>query len=538
MDVDLVIPYVNGNDPIWKKQYEPYKDIKIDQGNTIARYRDYGTLPYLFRSIEKCIPWIRKVFLIVSGPSQVPKWLDTTNPKLRIVYHEEYIPKEYLPTFNANTIECLLWRIEDLSEYFIYGNDDLFFKNPLKPEDFFEGDKLKVNVRFKTKSKNTLNQCMWNNCVRLAIFNNMELSNNETLVQSDHGFCPKRKSGMKEMYDYWGNELWSRITPVRDRKNITQWAFNVYEWDKGNTLPCDIKNNSFDLKDIDLSNKLIDEYDTFCANDYVHCDFLPTKNKLHKLLNGLFPDKCSFEKEKYTPLVSIIVPVYNLENYIIRTLETIQNQTYKNFECLIIDDGSTDKTEEVIQQWIKSDNRFKYFYKQNSGVGSARNFGIDVATGEYITFMDGDDIMKEDCVKKCVQYLQDHIEDDLVFTEIIKYCLDGSIKTFYPKHGIYELQDIINKNESFTHVWGAMYRSDFLTFRFNDCVNHEDVMFLAECIIKNKRAVVIDYLGVIYMERENSAVTSVKANKLPIGEEIKFVNAWSKLFKRAFLLRI
>ena len=66
--------------------------------------------------------------------------------------------------------------------------------------------------------------------------------------------------------------------------------------------------------------------------------------------------------------------------------------------------------------------------------------------------MDGDDIMKEDCVKKCVQYLQDHIEDDLVFTEIIKYCLDGSIKTFYPKHGIYELQDIINKNESFTHV--------------------------------------------------------------------------------------
>ena len=68
------------------------------------------------------------------------------------------------------------------------------------------------------------------------------------------------------------------------------------------------------------------------------------------MLNGLFPDKCSFEKEKYTPLVSIIVPVYNLENYIIRTLETIQNQTYKNFECLIIDDGSTDKTEEVIQQ--------------------------------------------------------------------------------------------------------------------------------------------------------------------------------------------
>ena len=118
--MDIVITYVNGLDPLWQQDYQQHTNIPILE----KRFRDWGTLQYLFRCIEINMPFIRKVHLIVARESQIPQWLnqDTVN----VVLHKDIIPEQYLPTFNCNPIEMNLHRIKGLDEEFIYFNDDIF----------------------------------------------------------------------------------------------------------------------------------------------------------------------------------------------------------------------------------------------------------------------------------------------------------------------------------------------------------------------------------------------------------------------------
>ena len=90
-------------------------------------------------------------------------------------------------------------------------------------------------------------------------------------------------------------------------------------------------------------------------------------------------------------LISIIVPIYNVENYLRQCLDSIVSQTYQNFECLLINDGSSDNSADICREYIEKDSRFRYFEKENVGVSSARNLGIERSKGQYITFIDSDD---------------------------------------------------------------------------------------------------------------------------------------------------
>lgn len=132
--IDFVILWVDGNDEQWLKEKNKYLGISGD--SNINRFRDCQNLQYLFRGIEKHAPWVNKVFFITWG--HLPKWLDVNNTKLEIIKHEDFIPKDYLPTFNSNVIEMNLFRIKSLSSKFVIFNDDLFILKDLKPEDFFE----------------------------------------------------------------------------------------------------------------------------------------------------------------------------------------------------------------------------------------------------------------------------------------------------------------------------------------------------------------------------------------------------------------
>ena len=134
--IDFVITWVDGSDPAWleeKSKYQPESDITTDA--SIRRYRDWGTLKYLFRGVESYAPWVRKVFFITWG--HVPNWLDLSAPKLEVVKHEDYIPREYLPTFSSHPIELNMHRIEGLSEHFVYFNDDMYITQPIAPTLFF-----------------------------------------------------------------------------------------------------------------------------------------------------------------------------------------------------------------------------------------------------------------------------------------------------------------------------------------------------------------------------------------------------------------
>ena len=138
MKIDFVIPWVDGGDPAWRK--EKYKYMGIDEPDAGAeRYRDMGILKYWFRAVEAYAPWVNQIHFITWG--HLPEWLNTEHPKLHIVNHKDYIPEEYLPTFSANPIELNIHRIPNLSEHFVYFNDDTFLNGSVSPEFFFRKGK-------------------------------------------------------------------------------------------------------------------------------------------------------------------------------------------------------------------------------------------------------------------------------------------------------------------------------------------------------------------------------------------------------------
>ena len=121
--IDLVITYLDDNDS-WREKYNYWKQYEIENGIIEAsskqafgkeRTRNWNFLKYWFRSIEKNLPWINKLFFIVQDKDHIPDWLNTDYEKLRVVYHDEYIPKELLPTFNSLTIVMYINLIKDLS---------------------------------------------------------------------------------------------------------------------------------------------------------------------------------------------------------------------------------------------------------------------------------------------------------------------------------------------------------------------------------------------------------------------------------------
>lgn len=117
------------------------------------------------------------------------------------------------------------------------------------------------------------------------------------------------------------------------------------------------------------------------------------------------------------PRLSVIVPVYNAEKYINKCLDTILSQTFKDFELILVDDGSPDKCGDICEKYAKLDNRIKVFHKKNGGVSSARNLGLSEARGEYIAFIDPDDYIDSNMFEDTIEYLQNN-DGDIVCFEV------------------------------------------------------------------------------------------------------------------------
>jgi glycosyltransferase involved in cell wall biosynthesis len=121
--------------------------------------------------------------------------------------------------------------------------------------------------------------------------------------------------------------------------------------------------------------------------------------------------------------ISIIVPCYNQAIYLSETLESVISQTYQNWECIIVDDGSPDNTKEVSEVFCKKDNRFIYLYKENGGISSARNFGIRHSSGDYILPLDSDDIIDSTFLEKTLQVLVSDWKIKVVYTKVMQFGL-------------------------------------------------------------------------------------------------------------------
>lgn len=216
--------------------------------------------------------------------------------------------------------------------------------------------------------------------------------------------------------------------------------------------------------------------------------------------------------------ISIIVPVYNAEKYLKKCINSIINQTYSNLEIILIDDGSTDNSGNICDEFAKKDNRILVIHKKNEGLSATRNVGIEKATGEFIGFVDSDDYIEKDMY-------------EILYKDITRYDADvASISiSMVKKNGkkisgtdtnernIYENDDIIK--ELLLHKTLKNYSCDklykaelFENIRYIVGVAYEDVPFMFKIMSKAKKVVYYDAIKYFYVKHENSlsAVTSEK----------------------------
>lgn len=233
--IDYVFPYVDNQDKEWIKEYNKYvKKIKDD--GTISgavRYESYDLLKFKFRSIEKNMPWIRNIYMIVSGPTQVPKWLDTS--KVKIVYHKDIIPEQFLPTFNSSTIEMFIGNIKGLSDKFLYGNDDCYVNTPVMPYMFFRKNIPLIHLHErKEKNKSIISDITFNatNFIRNdinLIKENTQYETLEKLYIPDHHIKPLIKTSINKIISKYKKIIYNSCTKFRADNNFNQYLYHYYQ---------------------------------------------------------------------------------------------------------------------------------------------------------------------------------------------------------------------------------------------------------------------------------------------------------------------
>lgn len=209
--------------------------------------------------------------------------------------------------------------------------------------------------------------------------------------------------------------------------------------------------------------------------------------------------------------VSVIVPVYNSERYIARCLDSIINQSYDKLEIIVVDDGSQDDSKTIIEKYSKLDKRIIFIQKENGGVSSARNVGLAVASGEYISFVDSDDWIDKDMFADMLRKMQ---EAELCICGYRKIFPNGSAcslpcknETEYARNELIRSMFSLKEKHFFWEVWGKLFKHSCVDdLRFNTEITHcEDMLFMWEIIKKIKKSIYISGSYYNYAYNDNGA---------------------------------
>ena len=226
--MDYVLPYVDCDDPVWIEQYKSVMQTRNCIKNMDrSRFRPFGTLKYVFRSVAKNMPFIDRIVLIVSTKSQVPEWVNRDT--VRIVPHDEFMPGTHRPCFNSSVIEGDMWRIDGLSECFVYGNDDFFALKPLELNDFFDGDKPRLKFSESDYHvRNIFHECCRNGMDMIADALDIQRTDPYTLLKPQHCMKGIRADHMKEVGRLCGHQIDRLATVMRHRRNVTGYIYHYY----------------------------------------------------------------------------------------------------------------------------------------------------------------------------------------------------------------------------------------------------------------------------------------------------------------------
>lgn len=316
--IDIIISWLNPYDKHWEDEYKNAK-LKYKGDNSDNRIEEYSTFKYFLRSVEQNLPFINKIFLVLNDEFQIPDWLNTECKKLKIVFLKDYMPEFILPQFNTFAIEAFYHLIPDLSEKFIFCNDDMIFTKELT-KDFFFKNNLPVDIDTKGKYI-SCNPVDAYNCNRIkrnnsSIFGLMtantlkyakqHIDKNICFYENTHMPCPFLKSSWKK----WLNtkDLCSIFANSKFREPnqistilLMRWIRIHYnEFFENKNLKEEYKyieihgNNMKEYKDIMDS---IIQGKILCINDMIisgYCDDVRTKIDL--ILNEVFPNKSKYEK--------------------------------------------------------------------------------------------------------------------------------------------------------------------------------------------------------------------------------------------------
>ena len=336
--IDFIITWVDGNDPNWQAEKEKYRGTGGDK--RANRYRDWDTLRFWFRGVERFAPWVNRVYFVTCG--HLPAWLDTSNPKLQIVNHKDYIPQEYLPTFSSRPIDMNFHHIGELSEHFVYFNDDMFLIRPVERNDFFKnglpcdaaiqdvvppigkgenGEKLTgdalytavfyntavINRNFDKKSVIAANRGKWfsKNYGKL-VFKNIILNswNYFTGFKTVHLPYSYLKSSYREVWEKEPEVLAEACRhKFRTSTDVNHFIFSYWQFAKGTFSPRDLSiGKLMSLSNDEKRNTRI--YETIktqrlkmiCINDqFSGSNFEEVNQNLVDSFMSILPDKCSFE---------------------------------------------------------------------------------------------------------------------------------------------------------------------------------------------------------------------------------------------------
>lgn len=225
-------------------------------------------------------------------------------------------------------------------------------------------------------------------------------------------------------------------------------------------------------------------------------------------------------------LISIIIPVFNAEKFLGQCLDSILAQTYDNYEVVIINDGSTDKTGEIIDYYSKNEARIHPYHRNNCGVSSARNFGISVASGEYICFIDADDIISNNYLDILYTAIQKGADSSIAGFKHIDVPQDKEIIVVPQKQEIKNLNDSIldfldfEKPDWQRYLWNRLFKMSVIkkyNIRFREDIFYkEDGVFLVDYLCKSNGLVSYsDHIIYYYRQNQNSALGSLhkKFNK-------------------------
>lgn len=217
-------------------------------------------------------------------------------------------------------------------------------------------------------------------------------------------------------------------------------------------------------------------------------------------------------------MISVIVPVYNVEKFLPRCIDSILSQTYCNLEIILVDDGSTDTSGRICDDYALKDSRVRVFHKENGGVSSARNLGIAKAVGDWIMFVDGDDWVDIDAIKYASQYFNGsdliRFSYKSVFSEDEQQTEDFKLKIYDSKESF--LSDVITQR-TYVAVWGTFYKRDLFTpdVQFDPLIPvGEDWIVFVKLLMLSQSFKIIDKPIYFYNQyNQNSCMSSASIKK-------------------------